>query len=331
MLRRLDGGRPRRSSGAARSGARARDAHLALDHARPRGRPAGLRPRLQRGRPAAAQGPHAGATERHDGATTTSAPDRVGYATSFMYSPVLQRHIALARVRPDLAAAGHAASSSSSRSTTSTSRSAPRSPGRRSSTPNARRREMTTSEHEPVVTPPTTYDAIVVGGGHNGLVNGAYLAKAGLRTLILERRAVVGGAAITEELRPGFKFTTFSYALCLLRPQIVHDLDLVKHGFLPLLMPSTFGPTENGDYLVHGPGPRPRTSSRSPGTAGRRRRLRPVRARHRAWSSARSSRCSTRRRPTSSRRPRGPRRARRPGRHLRGIDSRTVCTTSSAC
>jgi phytoene dehydrogenase-like protein len=57
------------------------------------------------------------------------------------------------------------------------------------------------------------YDAIVIGGGHNGLVNGAYLAKAGLRTLILERRHLVGGAAITEELRPGFHFTTFSYAL----------------------------------------------------------------------------------------------------------------------
>ena len=57
-----------------------------------------------------------------------------------------------------------------------------------------------------------TYDAIVVGGGHNGLTNGAYLAKAGLKTLILERRHLVGGAAITEELRPGFWFTTFSYA-----------------------------------------------------------------------------------------------------------------------
>ena len=95
-----------------------------------------------------------------------------------------------------------------------------------------------------------TYDAIVVGGGHNGLVNGAYLAKAGLRTLILERRHVVGGAAITEELRPGFSFTTFSYALSLLRPQIVQDLELTRHGFLPLLMSSKFAPAEDGgDYL----------------------------------------------------------------------------------
>src|SRR5919198_222606 len=97
-----------------------------------------------------------------------------------------------------------------------------------------------------------TYDAIVIGGGHNGLVNGAYLAKAGLRTLILERRHLVGGAAITEELRPGFWFTTFSYALSLLRPDIIHELELTRHGFMPLLMPSTFAPMENGDYLLLG-------------------------------------------------------------------------------
>jgi phytoene dehydrogenase-like protein len=96
------------------------------------------------------------------------------------------------------------------------------------------------------------YDAIVIGGGHNGLVNGAYLAKAGLRTLILERRNIVGGAAITEELRPGFWFTSFSYALSLLRPDIIQDLELTKHGFMPLLMPSTFAPMENGDYLLMG-------------------------------------------------------------------------------
>jgi phytoene dehydrogenase-like protein len=98
----------------------------------------------------------------------------------------------------------------------------------------------------------TSYDAIVVGGGHNGLVNGAYLARAGLRTLIVERRALVGGAAITEELRPGFHFTTFSYALSLLRPAIIHELDLVRHGFMPLLMPSTFCPLPDGDSLVMG-------------------------------------------------------------------------------
>jgi phytoene dehydrogenase-like protein len=98
----------------------------------------------------------------------------------------------------------------------------------------------------------TKYDAIVIGGGHNGLVNAAYLAKAGLKTLILERRHLVGGAAITEELHPGFKFTTFSYALSLLRPDIIHELELTRFGFMPLLMPTTFAPMENGDYLLLG-------------------------------------------------------------------------------
>ncbi len=94
------------------------------------------------------------------------------------------------------------------------------------------------------------YDVVVVGGGHNGLTHGAYLAKAGLKTLILERRHLVGGAAITEELMPGFNFTTFSYALSLLRPDIIHELNLVEHGFMPLLMPNSFAPKEDGDYLL---------------------------------------------------------------------------------
>jgi phytoene dehydrogenase-like protein len=96
------------------------------------------------------------------------------------------------------------------------------------------------------------WDAIVIGGGHNGLTNAAYLAKAGLRTLVLERRHLVGGAAITEELRPGYWFTTFSYALSLLRPDIIHELELTRHGFMPILMPTTFCPMENGDYLLLG-------------------------------------------------------------------------------
>ncbi|HEY6014417.1 MAG TPA: NAD(P)/FAD-dependent oxidoreductase, partial [Candidatus Limnocylindrales bacterium] len=114
--------------------------------------------------------------------------------------------------------------------------------GRRSSS-------TTTAGAAPARAADRTYDAIVVGGGHNGLVNGAYLARAGLRTLIVERRPLVGGAAITEELWPGFSFTTFSYALSLLRPDIIHELELTKHGFMPLLMSSTFAPMENGDYL----------------------------------------------------------------------------------
>ena len=96
------------------------------------------------------------------------------------------------------------------------------------------------------------FDAIVIGGGHNGLVNAAYLAKEGLRTLVLEQRHLVGGAAITEELYPGFSFTTFSYGLSLIRPEIVQELELVKYGFMPLLMNSTFAPMEDGDYLLLG-------------------------------------------------------------------------------
>ena len=98
----------------------------------------------------------------------------------------------------------------------------------------------------------TRYDAIVIGAGHNGLVNANYLAKAGLNTLVLERRPMVGGAAITEELLPGYHFTTFSYALSLIRPDIVQDLDLVEHGMMVLPMPATFHPDLNGDYLLLG-------------------------------------------------------------------------------
>jgi len=96
------------------------------------------------------------------------------------------------------------------------------------------------------------FDAIVVGGGHNGLINAAYLAKAGLSTLLLEQRDIVGGAAITEELLPGYQFTTFSYAISLLRPDIVQDLKLAEHGLMILPMPSTFQPGFGGEYLFIG-------------------------------------------------------------------------------
>ena len=96
------------------------------------------------------------------------------------------------------------------------------------------------------------YDAIVIGGGHNGLVNAGYLARAGLNTLVLERRHLLGGAAITEELIPGFKFTTFSYAISLMRPEIVQDLELVKHGMMVLPLINTFQPGLDGEYLFLG-------------------------------------------------------------------------------
>lgn len=94
------------------------------------------------------------------------------------------------------------------------------------------------------------YDAIVIGAGHNGLVAAAYLARAGLRTLVFERRPVVGGAAVTEEVFPGFRFSVFSYVVSLLRPEIIRELDLPRHGLRILPLESTFTPLENGDYLV---------------------------------------------------------------------------------
>ena len=95
----------------------------------------------------------------------------------------------------------------------------------------------------------TAYDAIVIGGGHNGLVAAAYLARAGRRTLVLERRPLVGGAAVTEEIFPGFKFSVFSYVVSLLRPEIIRDLDLPAHGLQILPLESTITPLDNGDYL----------------------------------------------------------------------------------
>jgi phytoene dehydrogenase-like protein len=93
------------------------------------------------------------------------------------------------------------------------------------------------------------YDVIVIGGGHNGLVNAAYLARGGKKVLVLERRRVLGGAAVTEEIVPGFLFSECSYVVSLLRPEIIRELDLPLHGLEILPLDGTFTPMPNGDYL----------------------------------------------------------------------------------
>ncbi|KAH9711413.1 Amino oxidase domain-containing protein [Citrus sinensis] len=97
------------------------------------------------------------------------------------------------------------------------------------------------------------WDALVIGGGHNGLIAAAYLARGGLSVAVLERRHVIGGAAVTEELIPGFKFSRCSYLQSLLRPSVIRELELKKHG-LKLLKPiaTSFTPCLDGLYLLLG-------------------------------------------------------------------------------
>jgi phytoene dehydrogenase-like protein len=100
----------------------------------------------------------------------------------------------------------------------------------------------------------TIYDAIIIGAGHNGLVTAAYLARAGRSVLVLERRELLGGCAVTEELWPGFKVSTASYVNSLFRPEIIRDLELKRHGFEMLPRnPSSFTPFPDGRYLLMGP------------------------------------------------------------------------------
>ena len=93
------------------------------------------------------------------------------------------------------------------------------------------------------------YDAIVVGAGHNGLTAAAYLARGGRRVLVLERRHVIGGAAVTEEIFPGFRFSVCSYVVSLLRPEIIRELELARHGLEILPLDGTFTPMLDGNYL----------------------------------------------------------------------------------
>jgi phytoene dehydrogenase-like protein len=98
------------------------------------------------------------------------------------------------------------------------------------------------------------YDAVVIGGGHNGLISAAYLARAGMKALVLEKRHVLGGAAVTEELYPGFRFSVFSYVVSLLRPEIIRELQLPRHGLDILPLDGTFTPLRSGDGPAAGGG-----------------------------------------------------------------------------
>ncbi|HKV51022.1 MAG TPA: NAD(P)/FAD-dependent oxidoreductase [Gemmatimonadaceae bacterium] len=98
------------------------------------------------------------------------------------------------------------------------------------------------------------YDVIIIGAGHNGLVAAAYLARAGRRVLVLERRDLVGGACVTEDVWPGFKVSTAAYVNSLLRPEIIRDLRLADYGFAMLPRdPSSFTPFPDGRSLLLGP------------------------------------------------------------------------------
>lgn len=100
------------------------------------------------------------------------------------------------------------------------------------------------------------YDVIIIGAGHNGLVSAAYLARAGRKVLVLERRSIVGGAAVTEEIAPGYRASTASYVVSLLLPEVERELRLADYGYKVLpRSPSSFTPFEDGRYLLMGPQP----------------------------------------------------------------------------
>jgi phytoene dehydrogenase-like protein len=98
------------------------------------------------------------------------------------------------------------------------------------------------------------YDCIIIGAGHNGLICSNYLAQKGWKVLVLEKRHLVGGACVTEEIAPSYKASIASYVVSLLLPEILEELELEKHGYKILPRnPSSFTPFEDGRYLLLGP------------------------------------------------------------------------------
>jgi len=95
------------------------------------------------------------------------------------------------------------------------------------------------------------HDVVIIGGGHNGLICGAYLANAGLRVVVLEQHEILGGAAVTQEFHPGFRASTFSYLMSLLHPKIIDDLKLCEHGLVVLPCSDMFSPLGGDDYIVY--------------------------------------------------------------------------------
>src|SRR5262245_21140245 len=100
-----------------------------------------------------------------------------------------------------------------------------------------------------------TYDAVVIGAGHNGLVCACYLAAKGMRVVVVEKRSVVGGAAVTEEFHPGFRNSTAAYTVILLKPRVIRDLRLAEHGLRIVERPfSNFLPLLDGNFIRVGGG-----------------------------------------------------------------------------
>jgi len=117
----------------------------------------------------------------------------------------------------------------------------------------------------------TETDVVIIGAGHNGLTCAAYLAMAGLRVKVVERRKVVGGAAVTEEFHPGFRNSVAAYTVSLLNPQISADLKLADHGLrIVERRAQNFLPAPDGSYLLTGEGRTYQSIARlSPRDAGR--------------------------------------------------------------